>query len=469
MTIPCWGEGSLRQHCSSTLKDNAVQSIAASSWLIKWLAGNWIAASFLLVAIWLPATLEAKDTFDPDERLAQARRLTQELTPFGAQRQGNGLDIPSWSGQGAKAYQVFDSFKTLTADNWQQQKEFLSPGQQQLFIQFPEDFQMRLYQSQRTASAPHWVYDNTYRNQIRTDLNPHTRSPEYALAGIPFPIPKTGIEVIWNHMARWRGGVREDGTALANLLEIQLPLSERPGTLDRIWQYSRASSQPTPRIRQLRLQMELPFYMEANQRPFRKEVLYRRQFLQKGKNGEHYRLTESADSFQGVGLKSRQLSGQQQAHWDSRLIPHEDRDLFAGRPGQFNWQLRGKRELWVPYNNQQLLGGGVSEADRLDALMPSALRYEKHRVWVLDATAKRGQAERYAKQLFYLDEDSWSILLAERYDAQGRLVRVGMAVPAVDPDGSGLLTSAEVTFHLYSRLYWASHYHWIKGQIEDKE
>lgn len=435
---------------------------------LLWTPGLLLAACLLGGLTTSVATL-AKEEFNPVKRLAQARRLTQELTPLGAQRQGNGLDIPSWSGQGAEAYQVFDSLKTLTADNWQQQKGLLSPGQQQLFIQFPQDFEMKLYQSQRTASAPHWVYDNTYRNQIRTDLNPHTRSPEFALAGIPFPIPTTGIEVIWNHMARWRGGVQEDGTAIANVSEIQVPLSERSGAMERIWRYSRKASQPTSSVRQLRLHMELPFYMESNQRPFRKEVLYRRQFLEKGENDEPYRLTESADSFQGVGLKSRHLFGQQHANWGSRLIPHEDRDLFAGRPGQFNWQLRGKRELWVPYNNQQLIGGVLSDPDRWSVLMPNSLRYEKHRVWVLDATAKRGQAGLYAKQVFYLDEDSWSILLAERYDAQGRLVRVGMAVPAFDPDGYGLLTSAEVTFLLSDRHYWASHYHWIKGQIEDEK
>ena len=63
------------------------------------------------------------------------------------------------------------------------------------------------------------------------------------------------------------------------------------------------------------------------------------------------------------------------------------------------------------------------------------IRYELHRVWVVEATVTAGQRHVYAKRVFYLDEDSWTILVTDKYDGSGNLWRVGYYYP---------LTAAEV-------------------------
>ncbi|EMV9186381.1 DUF1329 domain-containing protein, partial [Escherichia coli] len=50
-------------------------------------------------------------------------------------------------------------------------------------------------------------------------------------------------------------------------------------------------------------------------------------------------------------------------------------------------------------------------------------RFEKHRVWVVEATLKPGARHVYSKRRYYLDEDSWNILLGELYDSRGELWR----------------------------------------------
>ena len=57
---------------------------------------------------------------------------------------------------------------------------------------------------------------------------------------------------------------------------------------------------------------------------------------------------------------------------------------------------------------------------------PEFLRFELHRVWVVEAKLRPGLSHVYPRRVFYLDEDSWSVLLSEAYDSRGQLWRVGL-------------------------------------------
>jgi hypothetical protein len=54
------------------------------------------------------------------------------------------------------------------------------------------------------------------------------------------------------------------------------------------------------------------------------------------------------------------------------------------------------------------------------------MRYELHRVWVVEGKLKPAQSHVYARRVFYLDEDSWSVLLSDAYDSRGLLWRSGI-------------------------------------------
>jgi hypothetical protein len=58
---------------------------------------------------------------------------------------------------------------------------------------------------------------------------------------------------------------------------------------------------------------------------------------------------------------------------------------------------------------------------------PDLTRFEKHRVWVVEATLKEEFRHVYQKRVFYIDEDSWQIQVADMYDNRGELYRVGIA------------------------------------------
>jgi hypothetical protein len=54
------------------------------------------------------------------------------------------------------------------------------------------------------------------------------------------------------------------------------------------------------------------------------------------------------------------------------------------------------------------------------------MRYELHRVWEVEAILKPGSKHIYGKRVFYLDEDSWTVLYEDAYDSRKQLWRVSI-------------------------------------------
>jgi len=107
----------------------------------------------------------------------------------------------------------------------------------------------------------------------------------------------------------------------------------------------------------------------------------------------------------------------------------DDFDMFNGSPDRYDWKLVGKKEMYVPYNSYRMHNPEVSYKDLHSKghLNQDYGRYELHRVWEVEATLKEGSRHIYAKRVFFLDEDSWQIMVKDQYDGQGQLWRVGEA------------------------------------------
>ena len=110
--------------------------------------------------------------------------------------------------------------------------------------------------------------------------------------------------------------------------------------------------------------------------------------------------------------------------------------MFNGSPALFNWKLLGKRELYIPYNSYRLENESLEYDDILypQHPNPALLRYELHRVWVVEGTVRSATRNRrsldpekrghtYSRRVFYIDEDSWQIAIADSYDKDGGLWR----------------------------------------------
>lgn len=79
---------------------------------------------------------------------------------------------------------------------------------------------MDVYPTRRTCSAPDFVAENTRQNVGFAKLDASGVALEEAhVPGVPFPMPTTGAEVMWNMKLRYRGvGVEIPGAFQVFLL-----------------------------------------------------------------------------------------------------------------------------------------------------------------------------------------------------------------------------------------------------------
>ncbi len=382
----------------------------------------------LLLALFATPALAA----DP----AGAARLGQGLTPLGAEQAGNAAGtIPAWTGglvtpptgYGGPGRHHVDPFPTdaplftITAANLAQYHDHLSPGQRALFAAYPETFRMPVYATRRTGAAPQWIYDNTRHNATHVQLVADGNGFSGARGGIPFPLPASGVEAVWNHIARYRGVYVERRAAEVAVQRngSYVPIVSQQRGLFRFHDQQATDAQ---------LDNILFYYMNQIRSPAR---------LAGGVVLVHETIDQVREPRQAWAYNAgqRRVRRAPSLAYDTPITAADglrtadDTDMFNGAPDRYDWKLLGKQEIYIPYNNYRLGQPSVKYAELLKPghLNPDLARYELHRVWVVEGTLKPGARHLYAKRRLYLDEDSWQAAVVDQYDGRGELWRVSMA------------------------------------------
>jgi hypothetical protein len=361
----------------------------------------------------------------------QGGSLPANLTPLGAEKAGNAAGtIPAWDGgitkppagytPGRHYVDPFAADKplvTITQQNADQYAAQLSEGHKAMLKLYPS-FKMRVYPARRSASAPQRIYDATARNAGTATLVNNGNGVEGALAGPPFPMPKTGAEVIWNHLLRYRGETvgrwhtqaapTRGGQFTAVTFEEEamvvyaLPTTT-PATLNnRLLYFKQAVTGPARLAGGILLLHET---IDQVKKP-RDAWLY---------NPGQRRVRRAPQvAYDNPGIAA------------DNMRTNDQLDLYNGAPDRYDWKLVGKREIYVPYNGYRLQDPALKIKDIVTPLHinPEHLRYELHRVWVVEATLRAGERHLYKKRVFYIDEDSWSALVVDQYDNRDQLWRV---------------------------------------------
>ena len=365
---------------------------------------------------------------------AQAARLGADLTPLGAEKAGSADGtIPAWDGgittppAGYKVgdhhpdpYAADQPLYTVTAANLAQYQDRLTAGHIALLKAYP-DYKLLVYPSHRSASNPQRIYDATRQHAITAKLTEGGNGITGSVVGIPFPIPASGLEVVWNHLTRYRG--------IAASRHIGQAAPQRNGSYtlvdfedEFLFNYCREG------MREADLNNILIYFKQAVVAPARLAgtILLAHETMDQVKeprrawvyNPGRRRVTRAPNvAYDNPGTAA---DGQRTS---------DQFDMFNGAPDRYNWTLVGKKELIVPYNSYRLHSDKVKYDDILKPLHinQDLARYELHRVWVVDATLKPGTSHLYSRRTFYVDEDSWQILAADQYDSHGEIWRVSEA------------------------------------------
>lgn len=359
----------------------------------------------------------------------EANRLGRELTPLGGERAGNAAGtIPSWTG-GVKepppGYKPGihhpDPFATdrelyrIDAHTVDKYRTVLSPGYQHLLKSQPT-YLLRVFPTRRSAASPERIYEATRANAAHAQLIAGGNGIEGAAAGVPFPIPKSGLEVIWNHITRYRGDQLEMVTNQAALLASGDYNLQKRNT-EWLFVYGREGMTTE------KLGNTLFYYKYLITAPAKDA-------------GTALAVQETLDQVLAIRKAWRFNRGERRVRRlpelaydamqpDTHGMATADMvDSYNGAPNRYEWKLVGKREMIVPYNSYAVHQSGIP----YDAILlkrtvnPELLRYELHRVWVIEAQLRPSLSHPYALRRFYLDEDSWQILATDLYDKAGDLV-----------------------------------------------
>ena len=388
----------------------------------------------------------------------QAKALGTTLTGVGAEKAGNkdgtipaytgGLSAPPAgfkSGDGVRPnpYASDKPKFSIDAKNMAQHADKLTEGTKALLQQYPT-FRVDVYPTQRSVAFPKFVIDNTAKIALTAKTGNGGRSIEGAHAGFPFPIPKDGYEAMWNHLVRFNGQAYEskyrnltvDSSGRTTLATEGNSVQEYP-----YWEPSKTSAETYWRIK-------LSYTAPAR------------------RAGEALLIVDPID----IGAKERRawsyLPGQRRV----KVAPDfsfdtpnpgtaggntfDDIFIFNGSMDRYDFKLVGKKEIYVPYNAYAAVyGAKQDELLKPNHLNPDLVRWELHRVWVVEATLRDGKRHVYSKRTFYLDEDSWAAVASDQYDARGQMYRAGFAYMAPSYDLPAPYTDMFSTYDLIGRTY----------------
>jgi hypothetical protein len=386
-----------------------------------------LGAAFLLTL----STSQAIAEMSPEE----VAELGKSLTPMGGEMKGNADGtIPAWTGgikspadAGAPGFQSGghhpDPFKndkplfTITAKNMNQYASKMTEGHKAMLEAY-DGFEMKVYPTRRSAAFPQRIYDATKQVAATARVTENGNGVTGATVGIPFPVPKTGLEAIWNHVLRYRQdmSIRNVGQApvlrngdytLVKLVDSSVATFHLNGATEEninntLLKFKQKIVAP-PRLAGTVLLVHDT--VDQFKEP-RKAWVY---------NPGQRRVRRAPNiAFDNPGTGSDGLRTSDQL------------DMYNGSPERYEWKLLGKKEIYVPYNSYQLHSKALKYSDIIKPLHlnPEHLRYELHRVWVVDATLKDGTRHIYKRRTFYIDEDSHQVLHVDQYDNRDQLWRV---------------------------------------------
>ncbi|WP_394373242.1 DUF1329 domain-containing protein [Marinobacter xestospongiae] len=392
----------------------------------------------------------------------EAAKLGKELTPVGAERAGNAEGtIPAWTGgltEPPKGWQPgereIDPFPgdrplfTITKDNYEQYRDHLTDGHIAMMETYGDDYFLPVYQTRRTAAFPEHVYEKFKQNALTAELLDNGNGVRNTIMTSPFPIPQNGLEVMWNHTLRYRGE-----QLLFRAAHATPTVGGEFTPILKEYSYYFAYAEPGAELQDIDNKI---FYLKT-------ETISPPQLA-----GTLTLVHETLDQVRSPRLAWRYESGSRRLRRSPNLAYETDlpdssslrsvdqKDLYNGAPNQYDWELKGKREIYVPYNAYELHSDEHSAEDVIRAghINQELTRYELHRVWVVEAKLRTGISHIYHRRVYYVDEDSWQILATEEYDEDGNLWRVSEAHNISYYSEPVFWTTLEMTYDLKARRYY---------------
>jgi hypothetical protein len=361
----------------------------------------------------------------------EAERLGKDLTAIGAERAGNADgSVPAWEGGEAplagwswgKVRGQYSRFKdekplySIDASNVDAHAAQLTEAQA-LALKSVPGYRMDVYPSHRACNIDPTYAERSRQNATEAKLGADGWTLQHArTAGVPFPIPQSGVEAMYNSRMRAQGiGYRVDGATTM--------ISPAPGSTDfTSYVWNLVTFLPSQRADKASVESDggVEFYLHYTYNEpaaLKGQALIALNFSSKSPEQYYYfpgqrrvrRLPNYVFDTPVVGYENQYLNDEQFMLWSTL--------------DRFDYKLVGKKDILIQYNALKMYDSEapVAEVYGRTFVNPASRRFELHRVWVVDAKLKPGTKHLVPHRVYYLDEDSWAIAAVTEYDEKGRL------------------------------------------------
>ncbi len=395
------------------------------------------------MAKWTAAAIAAVLAFAATAALAvpseeQIARLGgPELTPVGAEHAGNAEGtIPEWTGgvtepppgwkPGMKRPDLFADdpvLFTIDASNVDQHADKLTPGQIALVKSY-DGYVMNVYATRRSCALPEADYENVKRNAREASVDEEC----FVTGGMwspLFPLPENGCQVVQNGRISIMNGLTAVDRVEATLIPTKsgsfVPIRRRQvlynrthepkfktfEDLDGVWAKTlHINVAPPKQAGEITMVHSLnDGHLKAwTYNPGQRRV----------RRNPNFEYDNPIPGFQG-------------------LMTIDQTNGYIGAADRYNWKLLEKKEIYIPYNSASFFDTDLEYKDLIQPRYPrrDLIRYELHRVWVVEATVRPDKRHTIARRVFYVDEDSWLIAVVDGYDTRGNLWRVSEHLPGL--------------------------------------
>ncbi|MBL4863744.1 MAG: DUF1329 domain-containing protein [Rhodobiaceae bacterium] len=397
---------------------------------------------------------------------AEADRLGADLTPMGAEMAGNADGtIPAWDGglagipngvafTGGQYPDPFASDRalfTITAANVDSYATRLTDGQQAMLARYPT-YKMDVYQTRRSCAFPQSIYDATRENALNGVVSEDGEHIAGVVRGVPFPIPQSGVELVWNHNLRFRGHKvrRTFASAAPSRSGSFTPVRVRD---ELIFSYADPALSSFGELGNISLK-----YIQETLSPARRagQLLLVHETIDTSlddRKSWQYTVgrTESAPNVQ----RTTAVAYDHPQVYSDAMSTADNFDMFSGPPDRYDWALVGKEEKYIAYNSYRLSSPTLTYDDIVLAghINQDHVRYELHRVWKVEANLKPTTRHVYSRRVNYFDEDSWNLAPSDLYDARGGLWRAQEAHLIQYYDVPTCFNASDVVYDLIEGRY----------------
>ena len=395
----------------------------------------------------------------------QVARLGKDLTPMGSERAGtpDGM-VPAWDGglsappAGAKFDPKKDNlpnpFKsdavkfTVTGANAGQYDQYLTDGHKAMLKKFGS-YKMKVYESRRTCALPQYAYEAIKYNAANAELSADGDGIKNFKVGYPFPIPNNAMELMHDKRFSFRGykstrqfaaaPVQSNGSY--NLISVQD---------EAIFRYANPAVKSSDELNNIGL-----LYIANTIAPAR---------LAGNVILVHESINSAVEPRKAWAYSpgTRRVRRAPDVAYDNpgtntdAMSTSDAFDGFNGALDRYTLDLKPRQVKFIAYNSYDILHTKYADYVKPSHPNQDVVRYEPHRVYVVEAKLKAGSRHVYARRVFYMDEDAKVVNNAENYDGRGQMWRF-QEIPLVNAYhvphcGTGAL---ELVYDLLSSRYLA--------------